>query len=169
MVLLLVAAFVAGVVVVRHSFPQTDGDLALPGLESSVSVLRDDHGIPQIYASSSHDLFYAQGFVQAQDRFFEMDVRRHTTAGRLSELFGEATLDTDKVIRTMGWRRVAEQEVSQAQAQHQGLPAGVQQRRERLHPHAHAVGDVAGVHAAGAAGLTTTRSRTGRRPTRWPG
>ena len=111
-VLLLVATFVAGVVVVRHSFPQTDGDLALPGLESRVSVLRDDHGIPQIYASSSDDLFYAQGFVQAQDRFFEMDVRRHTTAGRLSELFGEATLDTDKVIRTMGWRRVAEQEVS---------------------------------------------------------
>jgi penicillin amidase len=109
-VLLLVATFVAGVVVVRHSFPQTDGDLELPGLQSDVSVLRDAHGIPQIYASNSHDLFYAQGFVQAQDRFFEMDVRRHATAGRLSELFGEATLDTDKLIRTMGWRRVAEQE-----------------------------------------------------------
>jgi penicillin G amidase len=111
-VLLLVATFVAGVVVVRHSFPQTDGDLSLPGLDSQVSVMRDGQGIPQLYASSSHDLFYAQGFVQAQDRFFEMDVRRHITAGRLSELFGEATLPADKAIRTMGWRRVAEQEVS---------------------------------------------------------
>ena len=52
----------------------------------------------------------AQGFVAAQDRFFEMDVRRHVTAGRLSELFGEDGLETDKYIRTMGWRRVAEEE-----------------------------------------------------------
>src|SRR3546814_7882211 len=53
----------------------------------------------------------AQGFVHAQDRFFEMDVRRHITAGRLSELFGESTLETDKMVRTMGWRRVAEREL----------------------------------------------------------
>ena len=111
-VLLLVATFVAGVVVVRQSFPQTDGELTLPGLQSKASVLRDGHGIPQVYASTSHDLFYAQGFVQAQDRFFEMDVRRHATAGRLSEMFGEATLDSDKAVRTMGWRRVAQQEIS---------------------------------------------------------
>jgi penicillin amidase len=53
----------------------------------------------------------AQGYVHAQDRFWEMDFRRHVTAGRLSELFGTTTLDTDKVVRTMGWRRVAEQEL----------------------------------------------------------
>ena len=111
-VLLLVAALVAGAVVVRDSFPQTDGDVSLPGLDGKVEVLRDDHGIPQVYAGTSHDLFYAQGFVQAQDRFFEMDVRRHFTAGRLSEMFGESTLDSDKTVRTMGWRRVAEQELS---------------------------------------------------------
>ncbi len=69
-------------------------------------------GIPQVYAGTCHDLFYAQGYVQAQDRFFEMDVRRHTTAGRLSEMFGETTLEIDKYIRTMGWRRVAERELS---------------------------------------------------------
>ena len=54
----------------------------------------------------------AQGFVHAQERFFEMDVRRHVTAGRLSELFGETALETDEFIRTMGWRRVAEQELA---------------------------------------------------------
>ena len=101
-VLLLIAGLVTAVVVVRHSFPQTTGSIAVPGLDARTTVLRDAHGIPQVYAGTSHDLFYAQGFVQAQDRFFEMDVRRHTTAGRLSEMFGEATLPVDKTIRTMG-------------------------------------------------------------------
>ena len=73
-------------------------------------MLRDDNGIPQLYADSLDDLLMAQGFVHAQERFFEMDIRRHVTAGRLSELFGEETLETDRVIRTMGWRRVAERE-----------------------------------------------------------
>src|SRR5699024_5364045 len=61
---------------------------------------------------TSHDLFFAQGYVHAQDRFFEMDYRRHVTSGRLSELVGEnpEALAADQVIRTMGWRRVAEAE-----------------------------------------------------------
>ncbi len=112
LVLLLVAGLVAVVVVVRHPFPQTEGTVAVPGLDERTTVLRDERGIPQVYAATSHDLFYAQGYVQAQDRFFEMDVRRHTTAGRLSEMFGASTLDVDKTVRTMGWRRVAEQELS---------------------------------------------------------
>ena len=62
----------------------------------------------------------AQGFVHAQERFFEMDVRRHVTAGRLSELFGEDALETDMYVRTMGWRRVAERELRAARA---GRPA----------------------------------------------
>ena len=73
-------------------------------------MLRDEHGIPQVYADNSADLFYAQGFVQAQDRFFEMDFRRHVTAGRISELLGERTVDSDMFIRTMGWREVASRE-----------------------------------------------------------
>ena len=111
LVLVLVAGLVAGVVVARRPLPQTDGTLQLPGLSDSVEVVRDAHGIPQLYADNSTDLFYAQGFVQAQDRFFEMDFRRHVTAGRLSELFGKSTVETDMYIRTMGWRRVAEREL----------------------------------------------------------
>jgi penicillin amidase len=110
--LVIVAVLVAGVVVVRKSFPQTEGEIRVPGLGAEVEVLRDAQGVPQIYADTAHDLFYAQGFVQAQDRFYEMDVRRHITAGRLSEMLGEDALDTDKFIRTMGWRRVAEEELS---------------------------------------------------------
>ncbi len=110
--LLLVALTAAGVVLVRRPFPQTTGEITVPGLEGEVEVIRDEQGIPQIYADSMADLMRAQGYVQAQDRFFEMDVRRHVTAGRLSELFGEATLETDKIVRTMGWRRVAERELA---------------------------------------------------------
>ncbi len=111
-VLLLVAGSVATVRTVRASFPQTSGALRLAGLDDEVRVLRDDAGVPQVYASTSHDLFFAQGFVQAQDRFWQMDVRRHLTAGRLSELFGPTTLDADLVVRTLGWRRTAEREVA---------------------------------------------------------
>ncbi|WP_238993222.1 penicillin acylase family protein [Nocardioides caldifontis] len=112
LVLALVATSVLAVTTVRSSFPQTEGTIDVPGLSADVRVVRDDAGVPQIWADTPEDLFFAQGFVQAQDRFFEMDVRRHITAGRLSELFGEETLETDKVVRAMGWRRVAEEEVA---------------------------------------------------------
>lgn len=112
LVLLLVAIAVTGVLVLRRPLPQTSGELDVPGLAGSVEVLRDENGIPQLYGDSIADLMLAQGYVHAQERFFEMDVRRHLTAGRLSELFGETTLETDKVIRTMGWRRVAERELA---------------------------------------------------------
>ncbi len=96
---------------VRRPFPQTSGTLTVPGLDAQVTVQRDAWGIPAVTASTSHDLFFAQGFVNAQDRFWEMDFRRHVTAGRLSELFGDTTLETDEFVRTMGWRRVAEAEM----------------------------------------------------------
>lgn len=111
MVALLVAVGL-GVWTVQRSFPQLAGDLKLAGLNGTVEVVRDGAGIPVVEASTSHDLFFAQGFVQAQDRFWEMDFRRHVTAGRLSELFGAGEVDTDKFIRTLGWRHVAEEEVA---------------------------------------------------------
>lgn len=99
-----------GVSTVRASYPQTTGSITLKGLSGPVDVRRDSYGIPQIYADSDEDLFMAQGFVQAQDRFWEMDVRRHTTSGRLSEMFGDGQVDTDAFLRTLGWQRVAQQE-----------------------------------------------------------
>ncbi|MFF0437281.1 penicillin acylase family protein [Streptomyces sp. NPDC004327] len=99
-----------GVDTVRGSFPQTTGTLKLDKLSGPVEVKRDAYGVPQIYADNEADLFRAQGYVQAQDRFYEMDVRRHLTAGRLSEMFGKSQVDTDAFLRTLGWRRVAQQE-----------------------------------------------------------
>ncbi|KUM69679.1 penicillin acylase family protein [Streptomyces griseorubiginosus] len=114
LVLALVGAVAYGgywsVSTVRASFPQTKGSVELQGLSGPVDVKRDSYGIPQIYASSDEDLFMAQGYVQAQDRFYEMDVRRHLTAGRLSEMFGKGTVDDDEALRTMGWDRVAKKE-----------------------------------------------------------
>lgn len=100
-----------GVAAVRRPFPQVDGEIAVRMLSGSVEVVRDSYGVPQIYADEPQDLFAAQGFIHAQERFFEMDLRRHVTAGRLSELFGPSQVTTDAFIRTMGWRRVAEAEL----------------------------------------------------------
>ncbi|MFS6530215.1 penicillin acylase family protein [Microbacterium aurugineum] len=96
---------------IQRSFPQTAGTLELDGLQAEVTVQRDARGIPTITADSTDDLFYAQGFVHAQDRFFEMDFRRHVTAGRVAEMFGESQAATDAFLRTLGWRDVAEAEV----------------------------------------------------------
>ncbi|MDX6349876.1 MAG: penicillin amidase [Streptomyces sp.] len=95
---------------VRASFPQTTGTLKLDGLSSPVQVKRDSSGVPQIYADTAEDLFRAQGFVQAQDRFYEMDVRRHMTSGRLSEMLGSSQVETDAFLRTLGWRKTAQEE-----------------------------------------------------------
>ncbi|WAZ22313.1 penicillin acylase family protein [Streptomyces cinnabarinus] len=117
-VIVLVLAIIGGVAygaywsisTVRASFPQTTGSITLEGLSGPVDVKRDGYGIPQVYASSDEDLFMAQGYVQAQDRFYEMDVRRHMTSGRLSEMFGEGQVDNDEFLRTLGWHRIAKEE-----------------------------------------------------------
>ena len=112
-VVVALVATVGVVTAVRRSYPDRSGSVEVPGLSAQVSIRRDDQGVPQVYADNASDLFYAQGYVHAQDRFFEMDLRRHITAGRLSELVGPSAdaLDADKVVRTLGWRQVAEQEL----------------------------------------------------------
>ena len=109
---LVVVAAGLGVWTVTRSFPTLSGTVQIEGLSSTVTVTRDAAGIPQITASTAADLFLAEGYVHAQDRFWEMDFRRHVTSGRLSELFGESQVGTDTFVRTLGWRAVAEQEVA---------------------------------------------------------
>lgn len=92
------------------SFPQVQGELRVSGLNGKVEVLRDKLGVPHIYAASSHDLYFAQGFVHAQERFWQMDTWRHIGSGTLSEMFGKGQLKTDAFLRTLGWARVAEAE-----------------------------------------------------------
>ncbi|HEY2673768.1 MAG TPA: penicillin acylase family protein [Rugosimonospora sp.] len=106
----MVTATLGGVWAVRTAFPQYGGELHIAGLRAPVTVYHDSHAIPQVYATNAADLFTAQGYLHAQERFWEMDFRRHLTSGRLAELFGSAEVETDAYLRTMGWRRVAEQE-----------------------------------------------------------
>ena len=110
---LLVAAIVFGawLWLTRQPYPQTRGRIRLQGLTAEVEVLRDRYGVPHIYARSAEDLFFAQGFVHAQDRFWQMEFWRRISSGRLSELFGKSTLETDKFLRTLGLYRVAQREV----------------------------------------------------------
>jgi penicillin amidase len=92
----------------RRRLPKIDGTLSLPGLHDEVEIIRDRWGVPHIYAKSSHDLFFAQGFVHAQDRLFQMEIHRRLATGKLSELFGELSLDTDRTVRTFGFHRLGQ-------------------------------------------------------------
>jgi penicillin G amidase len=97
----------------RSSFPRTRGTLSAKGLQAAVEVLRDRNGVPHIHAQTLHDMYFAEGYVHAQDRFWQMEVWRRIGSGRLSELFGKTTVGTDTFLRIIGFRRIAEQEYAQ--------------------------------------------------------
>ncbi len=123
------AAGAAGVAIVRRAFPQMSGTLVVPGLGDAVEVIRDRWGIPHLFARSRRDLLFAQGFVHAQDRLWQMEFNRRTASGRLAEIFGEATLPTDRFLRTIGLRRAAEAHLAsispQGRANLEAYAAGV--------------------------------------------
>ena len=102
----------AGYYFLKNKFlPQTRGNLKIQGLVDPVEVIRDRWGIPHIYARSETDLIFAQGFIHAQDRLWQMDFHRRLVAGRLAEVLGEAALPADRWMRILGMRRAAERDV----------------------------------------------------------
>jgi penicillin amidase len=108
------AAAVAGVGLVaalRRPLPRTAGKLTLTGLHAQVEVRRDRWGVPHIYADANADLFAALGYVHAQDRLWQLELNRRTGHGRLAEIFGSVAVSSDQFIRTLGFSRVAQQEV----------------------------------------------------------
>jgi len=109
--LALVALLAAVVLYVwRRPLPQTSGAISLLGLRQSVEVIRDRCGVPHLYAQSEEDVYFAQGFVHAQDRLWQMELFRRIGHGRLSELFGEQTFSLDAKIRTLGFGQAAERD-----------------------------------------------------------
>ena len=112
---LAVAAF--RFLVAPRAFPQVDGTLQLEGLDGPVDIYRDSFGIPHIYASTEHDLLMANGFVHAQDRFWQMEFQRRLSTGRLSEILGENVLDVDRYFRTLGLHRAASVEADSLESQ----------------------------------------------------
>ena len=100
--------------VVRSALPQLDGNLSARGLSAPVKVTRDGHGVPAIEAATLEDLFFAQGYVTAQDRLWQMDVMRRFAAGELSEILGEDTLKIDCEQRILGLRAAAKKSLAMA-------------------------------------------------------
>lgn len=86
------------------SLATIDGELKVPGLKAPVEVLRDQQGIPHIYAQNDDDMFFAQGYVMAQDRLWQLEMWRRWREGRLSEIFGPAAFDFDARTRLMMYR-----------------------------------------------------------------
>ncbi len=91
----------------RSTMPEYSGDIKISGLNSKVQVIFDDYGVPHIYAGNSHDAYMALGYVQAQERLFQMEMIRRVTSGRLSELLGKKFINTDKTMLILGIREMA--------------------------------------------------------------
>jgi len=108
-------------VFIRGSFTPVDGVVQLKGLKSDVKIYRDSWGVPHIYADNEEDLFFAQGYVQAQDRLWQMELHRRMGSGTLSEIFGEATLESDRLYRTIGLRRSAAASYGELDSAMQGV------------------------------------------------
>ena len=87
---------------------QFDGELKLSGIKKTTTIYRDKWHVPHIYTENNADLFFCQGFVHAQDRIWQMEMNRRTGLGTLSESFGNDALSTDRLIRTLGFNRLAE-------------------------------------------------------------
>ena len=94
------------------SLPQTSGTVALPGLAAAVTIARDAHGVPTIRAAGEADLYRAAGFVQAQDRLWQMAFNRRVGQGRLAEILGASALPYDRFMRRLGLARAAERSVA---------------------------------------------------------
>jgi penicillin G amidase len=101
----------------RAALPQLDGTIQVPGLRARVEVRRDQHGIPHLRAQSLEDVFFAQGYVTAQDRLFQMDLSRRLAMGELSEILGKSVLRLDIENRKLGFPEVAERAVRELDPQ----------------------------------------------------
>ncbi|HEY1505289.1 MAG TPA: penicillin acylase family protein, partial [Stellaceae bacterium] len=108
LLVLTAVAVAGGYLWLRSSLPRTGGTIVVQGVNAAVTIARDVHGIPTIKAKSDADAAFGLGYVEAQDRLFQMDLMRRAGAGRLSEWFGPAALDTDKSMRTLGLYHAAE-------------------------------------------------------------
>lgn len=114
-VLLLVSMLLTSIIAAQGPDPDHTGELEVSGLNDTVEILRDEWGVPHIYASNTYDLFFAQGYTQAMDRWWQMEFFRATGRGSIQELtgFNESLMGTDAFLRTMGFVEVAERELAE--------------------------------------------------------
>jgi penicillin amidase len=107
--LILMAALALGLAVLASStFSREDGERGVEGISRPVSIERDAHGVPTIRALSDADALFGLGYAHAQDRLWQMEFQRRVGSGRLSEVLGAGLVETDRFLRTIGFRRAAE-------------------------------------------------------------
>jgi penicillin G amidase len=123
LLLAVIVAAIALATIIRRPFPKTSGTLRVPGLQAEVEVYRDAMGVPHIYAQNQDDLFFAQGYIHAQDRFWQMEFWRHVGQGRISEIVGADGVENDKFIRNIGWNRIAADTLARHEAEDPDLMA----------------------------------------------
>src|SRR4029077_15755135 len=121
----LLVALIAAVLwlysIARSPLPQLDGSIAVPGISSKVRVVRDERGVPTIEAASLEDLFFAQGYVTAQDRLWQMDIMRRFSSGELAEILGESLVKVDREQRILGLRAAARKSIEMAPQRDRGF------------------------------------------------
>jgi len=130
---LLAVVLLAGVIAVpalrKSGLPELNGEKSLSALTAEVKVIRDERGVSHIYASNEHDLYFMTGYITAQERLWQMDMVRHATQGRLSELFKRDMFETDIFLRALGMqeksRMVLEKEDPEILATLQAYADGV--------------------------------------------
>ena len=105
----------------RSALPSLDGKQQVSGLTAPVTVRRDAHGLPTIEAANLDDLFFAQGYVTAQDRLFQMDGMRRYAAGELAEIVGEDQVEHDRQQRIVGMRVAAQKTIETISAQNRDI------------------------------------------------
>ena len=99
---------------VQASKPALDGEIELEGLIGEAVVARDENGVPHIFADADADVFFALGYVHADERFFQMDLARRYVHGRLAELFGPVAVRSDARVRTRGFPAATEAVIANA-------------------------------------------------------
>jgi penicillin G amidase len=143
---LIIIVLIAGLIILsvtkRQALPKYKGEITLTGLSGEVKVYRDERGMPHIYANNEHDLYFAVGYVMAQERLWQMDLIRRATTGRLSELFGKEYVQTDLFLRSLDMaaksKKVIEEEdpaiISCLQAYSDGVNRYIKEAGRKLPP-----------------------------------
>ena len=110
--LLLILLPVGAYFFVKSTLPDYEGQHRVPGINGRIEIYRDRSAVPHIFAAHQDDLAFGMGYVMAQDRLWQMDLFRRVAAGRLSEIFGERTLEADRFAKVLGFERDAVRSLS---------------------------------------------------------
>ncbi|MCK4560144.1 MAG: penicillin acylase family protein [Calditrichia bacterium] len=115
LLLIVIIVFMGLYILFEASLPEREGEIQITGINSTSEILFDEKGIPQIWAESEEDAWFAVGWLHASDRLFQMELTRRVATGRLSELFGDLTLSFDRKQRLVGHHVIAEKDITNLQ------------------------------------------------------